>query len=126
MFFITIYKDKKAKTGYRVRLQAFITQHSKDKLLLERIMSLLGYGEIYNSPSRNITIFSVFNFEDIYGKLIPLFKEYKIRGIKALNFQDFCLAAKLMDKKIHLTEEGLKQIKSIKSGMNKSRNIKIL
>jgi hypothetical protein len=63
----------------------------------------------------------VFKFEDINNKIIPLFNEYDIKGIKSLDFQDFCEAAKLINEKIHLTEQGLKKIILIKSKMNKAR-----
>lgn len=33
--------------------------------------------------------------------------QYKIRGIKFLDFQDFSKAAKLVNKGVHLTLEGL-------------------
>ena len=38
-----------------------------------------------------------------------------------MDYQDFCKVAKIMEDKSHLTTEGLKKIKSIKSGMNKGR-----
>jgi hypothetical protein len=41
--------------------------------------------------------------------------------VKALDFQDLSEAAELMKKKIHLTQEGVDQIRKIKDGMNKGR-----
>jgi hypothetical protein len=32
-----------------------------------------------------------------------MFNEYKIEGIKYLDFKDFCLVAELINKKAHLT-----------------------
>jgi hypothetical protein len=46
--------------------------------------------------------------------MIPLFNKYKIIGVKLLDYLDFCLAAKLVNKKAHLTLEGLEEIKKIK------------
>ena len=51
----------------------------------------------------------------------PLFNKYKIRGIKALDYIDFCEVAKLINEKTHLTEQGLEKIILIKSKMNKAR-----
>ena len=40
-----------------------------------------------------------------------------------MDFRDFFEVAKIMEKKSHLTFEGLKKIKSLKSGMNTGRDI---
>ena len=86
-------------------------------------------------------------FADITDKIIPFFDKYPLflygsyasikgphppphtcvgwglgEGAKALEFSDFKRVANLMQNKAHLTEEGLAQIRSIKSGMNFSRN----
>jgi hypothetical protein len=50
-----------------------------------------------------------------------MFSEHKIEGIKSLDFKDFCLAAELISKKSHLTEDGMKEIINIKSRMNFAR-----
>jgi hypothetical protein len=53
--------------------------------------------------------------------MIPIFNKHKIIGVKLLDYLDFCLVAKLMNKKSHLTLEGLEEIRKIKSRMNKNR-----
>jgi hypothetical protein len=44
-----------------------------------------------------------------------------LQGSKALDFEDFCRIALLLNKKAHLTSEGLEEIKKIKVTMNRSR-----
>ena len=65
----------------------------------------------------------VTKFEDLVNKIIPLFQKYPIRGVKALDFSDFCRAVSLMKDKKHLTVEGLEQIRKIKAGMNRGRKL---
>jgi len=65
--------------------------------------------------------FVIYKFSNIYDKIIPLFKEYSIQGIKLLDFQDFCQAAELIKKKSHLTSNGLEQVRTIKARMNLAR-----
>lgn len=76
-------------------------------------------GGIYKKG--NTFYFRVTKLSDITDKIIPFFKKYPIVGIKALDFADFGLAAKLIKDKKHLTKEGLEQIKNIKAGMNIGR-----
>ena len=53
--------------------------------------------------------------------MIPLFNQYKIKGIKSKDFQDFCKVAELINKKAYLRIEGLKEIQLIKLRINKNR-----
>lgn len=53
--------------------------------------------------------------------MIPIFEEFKLHGIKSNNYEDLKKVALLMKNKVHLTREGLEEIKKIKGGMNKNR-----
>lgn len=53
--------------------------------------------------------------------LIPFFDKYKIIGVKYEDYLDFKKVAQLMEKKAHLTIEGLEDIRKIKAKMNRSR-----
>jgi len=64
----------------------------------------------------------VTRFSDIESKIIPFFDKYPILGVKLLDYTDFKRVVKLMKNKVHLTGEGLEQIKQIKSGMNRDRS----
>ena len=44
-------------------------------------------------------------------------------GVKYEDFKDFCLVAEMMKENKHLTSEGLEQIRKIKVGMNRGRNV---
>lgn len=120
-FYVNIYKSKEHKIGYGIALQIILGQHNRDRLLLEKIVNILESGKIYERKNSNTIVLTISNFKDIYIKLIPFFKEYKIRGIKYFNFEDFCIIAEIIKKGNHTKLEGLKEIKFIKSNMNKKR-----
>ena len=40
-------------------------------------------------PNRDAFYYRVSKFDDIMEKIIPFFKNYPIKGIKALDFSDF-------------------------------------
>jgi len=85
------------------------------------LINTLGCGVISRRSNQNLVVLRITKFEDLYKKIIPLLIQYKIRGIKFLDFQDFCKAAKLIHKGTHLTLEGLEEIRKIKLGMNRGR-----
>jgi hypothetical protein len=119
-FFIDVFKSKTSKMNYAIKLRVLIGQHSRDNLLINALVNILGYGTVSKHSTRNFVTFTVAKFEDVYGKMIPLFNQYKI-GVKSLDFKNFCEAAELVNKKAHLTLDGLEQIRSIKSRMNLAR-----
>ena len=116
-FSVCIYNSRNNKN--RILLRVIITQHYKDRLLIYNLMNTLKCGVI--SKDSNTIVLTISKFKDIYNKIIPLFNEYNIKGVKSLDFQDFYKIAKLIDKKAHLTIAGIKEIRKIKLNMNKGR-----
>ena len=119
-FLLSIFKSNKNKIGHVVQLIFKITQHKRDKKLLELIAKFFNCGTVY-SHSENAFVFTVSNFANIIKIIIPLFKVHPIQGIKQLNFQDFCKVAIFIDKGEHLSQKGLDQILLIKDRMNTKR-----
>nr|YP_009327824.1 hypothetical protein [Epichloe festucae]YP_010564198.1 hypothetical protein OYW92_mgp42 [Epichloe bromicola]APB96783.1 hypothetical protein [Epichloe festucae]APB96843.1 hypothetical protein [Epichloe hybrida]UYX62182.1 hypothetical protein [Epichloe bromicola] len=111
-FMIRLLNSPANKLGYQVGLRFQITQHNKDKLLMENIINYLGCG--YLSVRKDIIDFHVTKFSDIVEKVIPFFNKYPLLGVKQKDFEDFKLVASIISDKKHLTEQGLSKIKEIK------------
>jgi len=114
----TLSKDK---TKEYVTLRFTISQHSRDRILLESLVKYLGCGSVVLSSNRNEVYFVVTVFADIVNKIIPLFNEYPLIGNKKLDFLDFVKIADIIKSKDHLTNEGLEKIKVINNYMNSRR-----
>ena len=117
-FFINFIKTK-TRFGVVVHLVFQLTQHSRDEKLMKSLIKYLNCGYIYKIGE--ILIFKVTKFDDIAHKIIPFFKNHKIQGVKAKDFNDFCNAAEIIKEKGHLTLEGLNKIRELKQGMNRQR-----
>lgn len=122
-FFVNLRKGT-TKVGFRVDLAFIITQHLRDITLLESIASYLDCGTVTKPNKRNWGQYRCENFTAINTKILPLFKEHPILGVKALDFEDWSRVVELMSRKAHLTEEGIAAIREIKSRMNTGRLIK--
>ena len=107
------------RAGFQVQLVFEIEQHMRDHILLVSFISFFNAGSVIKY--KNASFYRVTKFDDIVNKIIPLFKKYKIRGVKALDFKDWCQVAELMKQKKYLTKEGLEEIRKIKAGINKGR-----
>ena len=94
-----------SKLGQTVKLKFKISQHEKDKELLNLILYSLGCGTLVTS-NINCKVVVVSKFEDIFNIIIPFFQKYPLYGDKNLNYLDFVKAAFLIKDKAHLTQEG--------------------
>lgn len=117
--FLVVFQESKNKKTHNISLRFTITQHVRDSVLLESLLSFLGCGRC--SYSRNEVTFIISTFFDISTKIIPLFKKYPLLGTKKEDFRDFFKVAELINSKDHLTKEGIGKIRMIKSTMNSKR-----
>lgn len=86
-FFVTVVKGRN-KCGIGVRLGFQITQHIRDKELLNSFITYFKCGSYIVSRNKNYGHFVCTKFEDSYNKILPFFSQYLIRGTKYLDFLD--------------------------------------
>jgi hypothetical protein len=113
--FYVATKKNKSKLGIRVAMAFTISQHSRDYLLMSKIISYLSCGNVERPKGRSEVRFVVYKFNDIWVKILPLFKKYPLQGVKKADFLDFNEIAKLIENKSHLNPEGLKKNLSFKN-----------
>ena len=121
-FLVAVKKSPGYSWGFQVQLVFDIGQHLRDHILLVSFISFFNAGSVIKY--KNASFYRVTKFDDIVNKIIPFFKKYKIRGVKALDFKNWCQVAELMKQNKHLTKEGLEEIRKIKAGINKGRKFK--
>lgn len=120
-FIISILKSAYVKTGYQVQLRFSLSQHIRDKDLFEDFVKYLGFG--YTAKDREGIYFIVTKLSDLKDKFLPILLslEYPIVGYKYTDFLYFKAAVEIMDKKLHLTEEGLNKLREICQLLNSGR-----
>lgn len=104
-----------------VSLRFTLTQHSRDKLLMESLIKLLGCGRCSSASTRKEVNYIVSNFSNISSIIISLFQKYPLLGFKQQDFLDFVKVAELIKSKDHVTKDGLAKIMVINSKMNQRR-----
>jgi hypothetical protein len=115
-FYFLVSKDANRKTGWQVQLIFKISLAKSDKVLLERIKAHFGVGEIYTTE--NSSNYKVVSLKDLTSVIIPHFEQYPLVTQKRADFELFKSLVELMNKKKHLTYEGLQELISIKASMN--------
>lgn len=130
-FYVNISNSTAYKAGALVNLSFTITQHKRDEQLLQRFIKYFLGQEIFCGTGKDIKIYSyrdavkfvISKYSHLTEKIIPFFDKYPVQGEKVQDFNDFKRVALLMQKKAHLTKEGLEEIRQIKSVMNRGRDI---
>lgn len=120
-FWVSVKKSKSYKIGYQTQLWFVLVQHIRDEKLFEYFKNYFDCGKIQKGP--NSVYFSVTKFKDLEEKIIPFFQKYPLLGSKYQEYLDFIKIYLLVKNKSHLTELGLNQIREIKLGMNRGRDL---
>jgi hypothetical protein len=89
---------------------------------MKHLITFFDCGSYYNVPGRDLGNFTVSDFTHISSKILPFFAKYPIEGVKLKDFSDFSEVVNLIERKNHLTVEGLKRIHELKAIMNRSRD----
>lgn len=118
-FFVKTPINKNNK--YQILLGFQVTQHSRDFLLIEKLISFFNCGRVELQRGKYANFITT-KFSDINKIIIPFFDKYSIIGNKKKDFEAWKDIAKLMDSKAHLTNEGIEIILKIKSRINYSGN----
>lgn len=120
-FNVQIKANQKQALGVQVQLAYQVTQHNKDKQLMENFKIYLGSGSVRERKRGMALDYIVEKFSDNIERIIPFFQKYPIVGVKELDFADWCEVAEMIKDKKHLSAEGLDKIKKIKARMNTGR-----
>ncbi len=80
-FFINICKAVDYRAGYSIKLQIKITQHTKDKLLMNSLVNVLECGNTFKHY-KDTVVLMVSGIKNMNKKIIPLFNKYKIEWIR--------------------------------------------
>jgi len=99
-----------------VSLDFSIGLHKKDRVILEHLQSYFGVGDISDSGSNAVK----FRIRSIQGSKVILkhFEKYPLITNKLYDYLLWRQVLIIIDRKEHLTEQGLRRIVAIKAAMN--------
>lgn len=115
-FHIRISRNKNS-IGWVVELKFLISLDQKDRALLESIKLTLGVGNIAKS-GENLIQYRVSSIKDL-AVIVTHFDKYSLITQKRADFELFKQAVEIVNRKEHLTSEGLQKIVNIKASINK-------
>lgn len=122
-FHIGINKNSEMTCGYQVLPEFTVTQHERDIKVLYALKTYFGCGVVrVNHDDRYC--YRVRQFSHLKDIIVPFFEKHKLLTTKRLDFEKFRRVLLMMEKKQHLTVDGLNQIREIQQTMNRKNNLK--
>ena len=115
-FYIGINRMPKMKIGWQVLPEFRVVQHKRDIEILHRIKEKLGCGRVKRNHGDRFEV-RVRGVEEL-KKVISFFQKHSLQTTKRKNFETFSKVIAMMEKKAHLTKEGLDKIAKMASTMN--------
>jgi hypothetical protein len=126
-FSIDIIKNTDLKLNYQVQLCLTVVQHSRNIHVLYAIKDYFGIGSVTENRRETLPsgvesvrwMWRTKNISHIKEIIIPFFEKHTLKTKKNVEFQKFKKVCNMMEKKLHLTEEGLEQIRKIQLELRK-------
>ncbi len=125
-FSVSIFRNNTTKLGYQVFPEFVVTQGAKSLSVLEDLQAFFECGKIYenrrtDNHRENLYRYCVRSLVDIATKIVPFFEEYPLLTAKNNDFRVFCQVVGLIQKKQHLSQNGIEQIRTLAANMNRRK-----
>jgi hypothetical protein len=91
--------NSELSSSYKVWLHFQITQHNRDTLLMERIVTYLGWGGSVKKRNTDAVDFKLNKFETLDSIIIPFFQKYPLQSAKCLDYLSFIEVANIIKSK---------------------------
>ena len=119
-FHVSVSKNSSATLGYQVSLEFSITQLIRDEEVMKKFISFFGCGYVIYDSNMKMQ-YRVRDRKELSVFILPFFDSYPLLTVKSKDYEDFKKVHAMLEKKLHLTPEGLDAIRSIQAGMNRNR-----
>ncbi len=113
-FLVLIRKSSKNLLGWQLEVNFTINLHVRDLDLLKLIKAYFGVGRI-GKERNGCCDFTIGSLDQIITKVIPHFDKYPLKTNKYSDYLLFKKAVLIMQRKEHLTAEGLQKIINIRA-----------
>nr|NP_150345.1 orf252 [Rhizophydium sp. 136]AAK84275.1 orf252 [Rhizophydium sp. 136] len=104
-----------------IETRLHIAQHSKDVVLLNKIVEFFNCGKVYirKNESTPRADYVSQNFNNNLNIIVKHFDSYPLYNVKQLDYLDFKEILNIINKDLHKTEDGFNRILELKNRMNK-------
>lgn len=116
-FYIGINKHDEMTSGYQILPEFTVVQHKRDVQILYALKSYFQCGVVRTIHGDSMA-FRVRSIKHLTERIIPFFEKHKLKTKKQQDFISFRKVLLKINRKEHLTSEGIEEINQIASKMN--------
>ncbi len=120
-FHIGINENPEMTVGYQVLPEFTVVQHKRDVQVLHGLKAYFGVGVVRTNHGDRMC-YRVRSIEHLLERILPFFMKHQLKTGKHVDFQKFRKILLLMERKEHLTREGLERIREIANQMNRGKD----
>lgn len=115
-FNVSITANARYALGHVIKMRYILDQ--KDSIILNKICGLFGFGKVtLRSGTEDVYRYTATGFKTM-NDVISYLKLFPLRTKKAFSFEKWLTVHGLVSNKLHLTEEGLAQIRILQKQIN--------
>lgn len=122
-FAVNLFRNSTSKKKWQCFPEFVITQGKKSLKALLSVEEFLGCGKVYvnkrkDNHREDLCKFCVRSRNDLNKVIVPFFNQFQLRTAKKNDFMRFSKILLMMERKEHLSKEGLAEIARIIEKMN--------
>ena len=117
-FFVGINQNSTMTLGFQVLPEFIVVQHERDEQILHALKKFWGVGVIRKNHGNRLC-YRVRGLKHLQEKIIPFFQKHPLKNKKNIDFLKFQKILQLMERKEHLTKNGLLKIDTLRLEMNR-------
>ena len=115
-FNVSITANSRYTLGHVIKMRYLLDQ--KDSIILNKVYILFGFGKVtLRSGTDSVYRYTATGFKAL-NDIITYFKLFPLKTKKALSFEKWWTIHSQVQNKLHLTEEGLSQIRTMQKKIN--------
>ena len=123
-FYVGVNRNRTTKTGYQVLPEFRIVQHKRDIQVLYALKKFFGCGVVRKNHDDRYEL-RIRKIECL-KKVVEFFEKHPLKTKKNVDFKKFRKILLMMERKEHLTKEGLIKILEIALKMNTGNHNRLL
>ena len=117
-FHVGISAHKEMQAGYQVLPEFTVVQHERDVQILHALKAYFGCGVVRVNHGDRMA-YRVRERKSLVENIVPFFMKHPLKTKKNVDFRKFRTVLLKMERGIHLTSEGVEEIRQIASQMNR-------
>ncbi len=117
-FHVGISTHRDMKAGFQVLPEFTVVQHERDVQILYALKDYFGCGVVRVNHGDRMA-YRVRKLQNLTENIVPFFMKHPLKTKKNVDFRKFRSVLLKMEEGVHLTSEGVEEIRQIANQMNR-------